>query len=215
MTSNEQAYIGELQKHASEARALFSNAQKPQRERMVVRAFLRCLGAPFIDDEIVASKDEPVDVVFRSARFQVMESLGGRKRGLDWITRQRLYQTVQRFSELLERYTPPKPLSFGDAAQMVAQNLAVKASHYGVANCARLDALVYVDLRNRYLWPLEPGLEPQVAGGLHRQGWRSVAMLFVPYAAVLTVRPDAPDLLKEKAGLVLNQWPNPEGLFDT
>lgn len=77
-----------------------------------------------------------------------------------------------------------------------------------------LDALIYVDLENRHLGPLEPGLDPEAADILRRQGWRSVSMLFLPYAAVLSVTPVAPGILKDKFGLVVNQWPNPEGWFD-
>jgi hypothetical protein len=38
---------------------------------MIVRAFLRCVGVQFSDDEI--------QVVFRLVQFQVMETLGGRE----------------------------------------------------------------------------------------------------------------------------------------
>lgn len=34
--------------------------EKPERERMIVRAFLRCLGVPFSDDEIQPGTEEPV-----------------------------------------------------------------------------------------------------------------------------------------------------------
>jgi len=214
MRQSEQEYLAELRKHASNTRALLSNAQKQERERMVVRAFLRCTGVQFSDDEIQASNEEPVDVVFRSARFQVMDILGGRMRGKDWRERERRYQTAESVSDLLEPWTSSKPMSFGEVSQAIATGLAEKASRYGVDNCSKLDALVYVDLHGRYLQPLEPTMEAQAADEMSRQSWRSVLMLFLPYSAVLNSKPDTPDFLKDKAGLILNKWPNPDGWFD-
>jgi hypothetical protein len=82
MDRDEAEYLRKLQEHVAETRRLFSNTMKPERERMVCRAFLRCLGIKFCDEEIIASDTEPIDVLFRSAKFQIrvlMES--GRKRG--------------------------------------------------------------------------------------------------------------------------------------
>lgn len=214
MCRSEQEYIAKLQKHAAEALALLSNAQKPERERMVVRAFLRCEGIPFSDDEIQAGKEEPVDVVFRSARFQVTEVLGGRKRGLVWRQRQRRYQAARRVTDLREPWISSEPMSFSEISQLVSEGLAEKASHYGVKTCSELDALVNVDLSGRYLWPLEPALDAKVAEELSRQAWRSVSMLFVPYGVVVIATHDAPEFLKDRDGLILNEWPDPEGWFD-
>ena len=98
--------------------------------------------------------------------------------------------------------------------QEIAQSLAEKASHYGVKNCSTLDALVYVDLSGRHLWPLEAALEPKTADELTRQGWRSVSMVFLPYGAVLAAKPDAPPWLKDKVKRILHEWPHPDGWFD-
>jgi hypothetical protein len=82
MDRDEAEYLRKLQEHVAETRRLFSNTMKPERERMVCRAFLRCVGIKFCDQEIIASDTEPVDVVFRSAKFQIRELLGSdRKRG--------------------------------------------------------------------------------------------------------------------------------------
>jgi hypothetical protein len=67
MSSNDDTYLASLRTHAAETRTLFSNPMKPERERMVVRAYLRCLGIPFTEDEIASSNDEPVDVLFGEA----------------------------------------------------------------------------------------------------------------------------------------------------
>jgi hypothetical protein len=212
---NEQEYIEDLRRHAAESRALLSNSQKPERERMVVRAFLRCVGVPFSDDEIQVGTEEPVDVTFRSARFQVMGILRGRQPGKNWLEREKRYQAAKHISGLLEPWTPSSPMTYCEIGQQVARSLAGKASHYGVENCSSLDILVYVDLNDRHLWPLDATIDSGTADELARQGWCSVAMLFLPYGVVLAATLHAPQWLQEKAGRILHEWPHPDGWFDT
>jgi hypothetical protein len=190
-------YITGLQRHAAETRNLLSNAQKPERERMVVRAFLRCIGEGFSDDEVQASAEEPVDVNFRSARFQVTDILGDRKRGDAWRERERRYRAAKRLSEVVEPWTSSEPMSVGDVSQAVSEHLSEKAIHYGVQNCSRLDALVYVDVGDRHLWPVDRGQDSKMVEKWRQQGWRSVSMLFVPYGSVLAAQASAPDFLQE------------------
>jgi hypothetical protein len=208
------AFLAKLREHADRARRLFSNPRKPERERMVVRAFLRCVGETFEDSEIVASREEPIDVKFRTADFEIMEIVGDRKRGLDWRRRQDRYRDAQHVADVMEPYTPSQPMSFDDAAQLVANGLSAKAARYGAAACADLDALVYIDLLNQHLWPLEAAGNGRAATVLLTQGWRSASMLFVPYGVVLLAAPTAPSIIRARAGCVLSEWSGPDGLFD-
>jgi hypothetical protein len=214
MPSDNRKYITSLQLNAAEARTLFSNSQKPKRERMIVGAFLRCIGVPFSGDQIQTSTEEPVDVIFRQARFQVMVILGGRKPGKEWREREKRYQTAEPLSDFLEPWTSSVPMTFDEVARNVAESLCDKASHYGVINCSKLDALVYLDLSGRHLWPLDAALETEAADELIRQAWRSVSVVFLPYGVVLTAKADAPPWLKEKRMRVLKKWRGPDGWFD-
>jgi hypothetical protein len=214
MAFSDNAFLAKLREYADRARRLFSNPQKPEREHMIVRAFLRCAGEAFEDREIIPSSEEPIDVRFRSADFQIMEIVGNKRRGLEWRQRQDRYRDAQRVADVLEPYTPSQPMSFDDAAQLVADGLSEKAARYGTATCASLDVLVYVDLHNRHLWPLEPADDARAAAVLQGQGWRSVSMLFVPYGVVLLAAPTAPAVISARAGRVLNEWPGLDGLFD-
>ena len=214
MAFSDNAFLAKLREYADRARRLFSNPQKPERERMIVRAFLRCVGEGFEDGEIIASSEEPIDVRFRAADFQIMEIVGNKRRGLEWRQRQARYRDAQRVSDILEPYRPSQPMSFDDAAQLVADRLSAKAARYGTATCASLDALVYVDLHNRHLWPLESAGLARAAAVLQTQGWRSVSMLFVPYGVVLLAAPTAAVVISARAGRVLNEWPGLDGLFD-
>lgn len=46
---------------------------------------------------------------------------------------------------------------------------------------------------------------------LHIQGWRSVSIVIVPYAVVLTVTSTAPKFILEGVGQILSAWPHPYG----
>jgi hypothetical protein len=214
VTTSDKEYLDNLRQHASETQKLLSNAQKPERERMVVRAFLKCIGEPFTDAEIKPSTVEPVDTVFRSAQFQVRDILGGRKRGDDLAARRERYEKAERLADLLEPWQRPEPMSFADISAEVAQALAAKATRYGFGGCAALDALVYVDLHGRHLWSPKFMLDARIANDLHAQGWRSVSFVFLPYGVVLTAKREAPAFIRDRQGLVLNKWPGPDGWFE-
>jgi hypothetical protein len=216
VSQGDEEYLAKLREDAAEAKTLFSNAKKPERERMVVRAFLRCIGEQFADDEIRIGTDEPVDVAVHDARFQIREILGDRRRGRELQERERRYEEAERLSDLLEPFTASEPFSLAEAAQFVAEALAEKASHYGVANCAKLDALVYVNLKGRHLYPKpdQLAIDRMSAAKFDRQGWRSVSILSLPYGVVLVARSDSPQFLQDKVGCILKCWPHVDGWFD-
>jgi hypothetical protein len=214
VSEREQAFIEGLRAHEEETRKLLSGAQKPERERMVVRAFLRCVGEPFDDSEVRVSNEEPVDTFFRDARFQVRDVVGNKKRGKDSAQRAERYGKANELSDLLEPWEQSKPMTFSHVSVEIVNALADKASRYGARGCATLDALVYVDLRGRHLYPPAHTFEAKVMDELDRQGWRSVSTVFVPYGFVLAARSDAPEFLRRRVGYVLKEWPHADGWFE-
>jgi hypothetical protein len=212
MGEGDQEYLEELRKHARETLALLRNERKAVRECMVVRAFLRCAGVTFSEEEIQVGKDEPVDVIFRSARFQERTLLGGRLRDKEWKDRLRRYEAAKCISDVMEPWSGSRPMPFEEVSREIATALVGKAKHY--ADRSRLDAIVYVNLSGRHLYPAEFALTPDVNDKFCQQGWRSVSMLFLPYAAVLMARQNAPDFLQERLGLVLHEWPHAFGWFE-
>jgi hypothetical protein len=214
MAISDNVFLGKLREHAAQTLRLFWNPQKPERERMVVRAFLRCVGEAFAENEIIVSREEPVDVRFRDADFQIMEIVGNKRRSLDWRQRNDRYRDAKRVVDVMEPYTPSQQMSFDDMTQLVAEKLSAKAARYGAPACAKLDALVYIDLHNRHLWPVESTGQTLAITMLQGQAWRSVSVLFVPYGVVLLAAPTAPDVITARAGRILNNWSGLDGLFD-
>ncbi|MBA9036768.1 DUF1780 domain-containing protein [Rhizobium leguminosarum] len=214
MKPSEKQYRGSLVAATKATLDLFSNRNKTVRETMVARAFLRCLGVEFSEDELVVGPEEPVDISFREARFQIREMLGERKRHLDLRKQLKRFQEAQSIDDLADPWLDSVPLSLSDVSRDIAKSLSTKASKYGVQACAKLDALVYVNFPGRHLYPLTPKLDPIAAEELHRQGWRSVSMVFIPYSCVLVAYEDCPEFLRNKTGRVRMKWQHPVGWFD-
>jgi hypothetical protein len=214
MMRNDDRYLEALREDAADARSLMSNPRKSERERRVVRALLRCLGVAFVDTEIAAGSEEPVDVEFHSARFQIRDIVGGRKRGKELAERDHLYRGAKTMSDLMTPFAKSTAIPFDKASTMVAEALAEKASRYGPRTCAALDAVVYFDPGNSHLYPAEPRGATGAIAELGRQGWRSVSLLALPYGVVLTANAGAPDFLHMRLGLACSEWPGPDGWFE-
>lgn len=145
MFESERTYIDKLIAHWRDALAFFSNAQKLERERMVVRAFLRSIGERFSEDEIVAGEAEPVDISFRSARFQIKEALGARKRTDEFRARLRRAQNAVRIKDVGEPWASSVQMPFEETLQLITSSLESYACRLGPHQCSELDALVYVN----------------------------------------------------------------------
>ncbi|MBY5565937.1 DUF1780 family protein [Rhizobium leguminosarum] len=171
-------------------------------------------GVEFSEDELVVGPEEPVDISFREARFQIREMLGERKRHLDLRKQLKRFQEAQSIDDLADPWVDSVPLSFSEVSRDIAKSLSTKASKYGVQACAQVDALVYVNIPSRNLCPLTPKLDPIAAEELHRQGWRSVSMVFIPYSCVLVGNEGCPEFLRNKTGRVRRKWQRPVGWFD-
>jgi putative endonuclease (uncharacterized protein DUF1780) len=221
VTKSEHEYLEKLRAHASHAVEYLGNRHKPERERAVCRALLRCLGVSFADEEIVASTIEPVDVEFRDARFQVRDRLvPGTRRHAEWKARLAQATEARSMDDAIAPW-PGEPNWTGETTPMtlteltaaVTEALEQKLTRYGgQAGCAGLDALVYADLTwtHRLLLDSEPGNPSR----LLEQGWRSVAVLFPPIGIVLCASEAAPSFLRQIVGTALHQWGDPD-IFET
>ena len=210
---NEREYIEDLVKHAEDNVRFLSNERKEERERSVCAAFLRCLGIEFSTKEIKSSEDEPPDVVFRDARFEVREILNkGRRRHDEMKVKRERLSNAKTLDDVSE--PPPKlpvPLPYEKVIGIVSSALNRKAQRYSQNVRANLDALVYVNLVGKFLdidSPL-PSLDP-----LRSQEWRSVSIFFHSSALVLYAKPLGPAFLRNVVGRTMAEWNSSFGLFD-
>jgi hypothetical protein len=205
-------HLDALRAHAADTRRYFTDALKPERERDVCRAFLRCVGIPFVEREIVAPAIEPVDVSFREARFQVREMIeAGRRRGDEWKEKQHRWNRARSLDDALTDWRPkPVKMSFTELMAALTSALETKARKYGT-QCRTLDALVYVNLTMTRV--LDPTTAPGNTSALEAQGWRSVAMVFPPWGLVVISGFDSPGFLRSRVGRVLREWSDLDALW--
>lgn len=211
MCNTETEYLEKLRRHASDTRVFLGNMMKPERERSVCRAFLRTIGVPFQEKELVAPTDEPADVTFRMARFQIREMLEpDRRRGEDWKRKEKKYSEARSLDDVIEPYSPPASVSLVKLVPEIVDALSEKAQKYG-NGCTDIDALVYVNLGNQFLAADSdvPNLDK-----LKSQGWRSVSILFPPYGVILFTAPTAPEFLGALAPGQYMSWNDIDSLFE-
>lgn len=200
-----------LRKHASDTRVFLGNKAKPERERSVCRAFLRAIGVAFEERELIAPTNEPADVAFRTARFQIREMLEqNRRRGDDWKQKEKKYSQATSLVELLKPYPPPTSVNLEMLVPKIVTALSEKAQRYG-PGCKDIDALLYINLQDQFLAPDShlPNLDQ-----LRSQGWRSVSCVFPPYGVILFATSRAPSFLTGMEPGQYMEWKNIYSLFD-
>jgi len=211
MCKTETEYLENLRKHATDTRVFLGNKAKPERERSVCRAFLRTIGVAFEESELIAPTEEPADVAFRTAQFQIREILeADRRRGDDWKKMEEKYSGANSLTELLEPYSPPSAVELHILVPEIVEAISEKAKKYG-AGCNGIDMLVYVNLTDRYL---AAHSELPNLNKLHLQGWRSVSILFPPYGIILFAKSAAPDFITALKPGQYMEWKDIDTLFE-
>ncbi len=180
----------------------FSEDPRTEREKAPVREFLRYLGVGFTEGELVVPlKHDDVDVRFREARFQNVERI---------VAARRRHEEVQQFAERVRtaREVAARGVPRGDSVPMRVREL-LREVHKALGNESRktvnraaLDALVYVNLRGRHLYPA-PDVFDEDARAVADLGWRSVSVLWPPYAVVISAKSAAPKFLRVKTGQII------------
>ena len=183
-----------------EAIHFISNDCKSDREVWIVRHFLSQLCIDFSNEEIHASSDEPFDVVYCDAKFQVKEIYDkGRKRGDEYKESLRKAETATSASDLLEHYSPQK-ITCDDVAIIVAKLASVWQQKYGPSECMSIDLLFYFNLQDIHI--VGNVLTDVDAYSSKMAAWRSVSVFLGDCAFVLHVSEKAPGFLKTAKGKV-------------
>lgn len=178
----------------TESLAFFSNTEKLNREKWVVRRLLQALRVQFKEEELTEAQ-EPVDVAFRDAGFQVKELLDeGRRRTDEFKKKLEAVKSAKDCSELLEHYTPTD-ISFSEIVRrcfLYAETL-LKQVKYGPRECKNIDLVCYFNWLDHHVVP--PIEVPKMG-----VGFRSLSIVSNRYCAVACASPDAPALLRDNVG---------------
>lgn len=172
----------------------FGNDHKLDREKWVASRLLSGLNMRFEDNEL-AEAEEPADVSFRDARFQVKELMDrGRRRGDEFKESLRVAETADQQSDLLEPYCP-KDMPLKLVADLCAGRAESLSNKYGPAEKAATDLLLYFNY-------LDYGVIASVQyEPIERYGFRSISLVTNSQVMVLTADATAPEFLTSNVGL--------------
>ena len=197
---SDEEYLASVRKAREESVRFFDSANKPEREHWVANEFLGNLGVEFTESEIQCVADEPPDIRFRSASFEVKEILDkGRRRHADFKTALEKANSARSPRDLLEPVTP-RDITYAEVCNLVEAEVVRFAEKYAPATRSNLDLLFYVNLEDVFGYvatPLPPPSKWEV------YGFRSVSLVMGRLAGVLMAAQTAPDFLKNNGPRVI------------
>lgn len=144
------------------------------------------------------SDQDPPDVLFKDARFEVFEILDeGRKRNDEHRQRAKKIEEAEKnnsLSPLLEPYE----ISFfskDDLIHEVLKKITIKESKYAPAVTASLDLLIYINFRTKVL-DMNSQVTLDIEASFNK--WRSVSVLTNSHGGfVIYAGQDAPSILQD------------------
>jgi len=123
----------------------FSNKNKKERELWIVKEFLKTLGINFGEKDFKTGCDEPIDISFRNANFQVKELLDkDRKRHREFKDDLKKAKNADHLSELIEPYNARNKITLQEIIDCTLKLL----NNYFIdpKESQRIDLLVYENL---------------------------------------------------------------------
>ena len=174
----------------------FGSANKQERERQTVAAYLKCLGIPFEQSELLSVATNFPDVCFRDAHFEIKEIPDfGRKRHGKLKEDLKILKKAKKLQELAGLIEPYNSINLtmagvADKIQPVLAKLAIK---YPADQRNATDLLIYFNLRS-------VSVSDSLRGVLHNPisagGWRSVSVVGNSWSFVFHASPRAPAFIR-------------------
>ena len=192
MTDEE--YLEAQRKARAESVEFFRSGNKPERERWVAHEYLTNLGVSFTDEELVSSPQDPPDVLFRGANFEIKEILSeGRRRHQEY--KEGLQKSLEAMTpaDLLEHFTP-RDISIAGVCALICNEATAlaKEKYTTIAVRKSLDLLFYVNLSD--VFGLVEAPFPELTA-LESLGYRSVAFVMGYRSSTLAAKGDAPSFI--------------------
>ncbi|MDA7085143.1 DUF1780 domain-containing protein [Pseudomonas sp. SA3-5] len=193
-------YLRLLTHQAEQANTFLSNARKWERERWVCERLLQALNVSHRLEEFSAAEQEPPDVLFRDASFEVFFVLDeGRRLTEEWRAELERRRSAFSLSQLVKREAKPRRIGAAELQARLTPTLRKKAHNYSERglDLGELDMLAFVSLK-RAIPDFNSHFPPPTE--FLRQGWRSLSLVGPTFARVLFAHPDAPEFLRSNLG---------------
>jgi len=188
-----------MQEALQESVDFFSPQRKEERELWIGISFIKNLGLTFNQNECKSPLQDPPDILFRDAQFEIKEILDpGRKRHKEFKDKLENSYSAESPDDFLENYTPID-ISTKDIGNLVEGFLKERSNKYDPKTKQGLDLLIYVNLTKHFFIS---GEMPKTSCFL-KYGWRSVSVLFGWSSLVFYANHSSPKFLKEREGTVV------------
>lgn len=195
---DEQEFIAQRRKDLEASVEYFAPQNKNERECWVADAFVRNLGIVPAKGEIISIKQDPPDVAFRNACFEIKEILDpGRRRHAEYKQELERAQNITEAKDLLTHFTP-KGVSLDEICHLCQQE-AASLDKYSSDFKLGTDLLFYVNLRHVMYVTEQP--YPHTTE-LEATGWRSISFVMGRRSCCFYARPEAPDFIRQAVGRV-------------
>ena len=174
----------------------FSQENKWEREKMVVVKLLRQLGIGYDESELT-KWEEPVDVAFRDARFQVKEVMHfqgeqPRRRHYELKAELRRIQAAETIKEMM-RLTPFREETWDQIVMESVQAARTHTERYGPKERRNLDVVCYHNRQGHFE---APAITPEIEG----VDCRSFSIVSNAHSMVLFADSSAPAFLQGAVG---------------
>lgn len=197
-------HLDAIRQGLQESVDLFSSRDKFILESYVVSEFLRNL-AVIHDGNELQRGDDPPDVVFRDAKFEVKEVMdAGRRRLSEFKEALAAALVATDPAELLKDFTPKSITICEVYDEVLKRASALAACKYPASVRQAMDLLYYINLQDVMGLVEEP--YPDV-GPLADLGFRSVSFLDGHRSCILCSSSAAPSVLAGKLGIFHRQLP--------
>jgi D-glycero-D-manno-heptose 1,7-bisphosphate phosphatase len=180
--------------HQRETISLMGNQE--WREKTVVGEFLNRIDLDFSEEELkyIPQINQPPDVIFRDANFEVTSLLIKRKPNKEAKERLEILNEAKSINDTLIKMDWPHKITFAEINELVLFELKKKELKYPFINDRNtLDILIH------FREPFFPDMKSEfpIPHDIISQGWRSVSILISSYAIVLYASSSAPNFIRE------------------
>ncbi|MCG7938890.1 MAG: DUF1780 domain-containing protein [Candidatus Thiodiazotropha lotti] len=174
----------------------FHNTNKLEREKWVVARLLENFRPDFSEGSLHEA-EEPADVQFEDASFQVKEVLEhDRRRGDEYNKALEKAETAEEYGDLLEDYTPYN-ISFEEIVNRCYEYSKELTRKYGPKERENLDFICYFNY-------LDSNEVPPVEVSFSEKHYRSFSVISNRYRSVIYTAEGASEFLKQQVGIVFD-----------
>lgn len=189
---NEIDLIQDNIKALEESVKYYSPQKKEERELWVGNSFIASLNIQFEDDEIKTPEQDPPDVIFRDAEFEIKEILDpNRRRHEEYKKLLEKAYLIKKPDELLTQFRPVEK-TITEIYQLCLEKTQSLVNKYAPSVIKSTDLLYYINLQN--VMGLIETPFPDTTD-LKKLGWRSVSFVMGLRSCVLTTNNNASSFL--------------------